>query len=139
MDAPLRWLIVEGLVPMFGAGLLYALWGVASYINDDGRRPFTFGWREALDPLGWLYVSLILALQTAERSWNLAPLVLVARVSMACAMLILIILLNAMAKRSQPVRWRAPMTLIFISIMLAAVVLALGYWTQGVAMEWRSS
>lgn len=61
----LNWLLIEGIVPLFGASLLYLLFGVAKKIVATGA--FNFAWREACDPIGWLYGTLIISVQSVIR------------------------------------------------------------------------
>jgi hypothetical protein len=129
-----RWLIVEGLIPLFGASALYLLWGVASRITDDESPPAKFSWTEAADSMGWLYVGLILAIQSALRCWNApTPQPVLGFGCVMCAIVCLILLLCAMAKRGQKPAWRPPLSMQITSVFLVIAILLAGYRAQGLA------
>jgi hypothetical protein len=130
-----KWLIVEGLIPLFGASALYLLWGVASRITDDESPPSPFSWGEAADSMGWLYVGLILAIQSALRCWKAAtPQPVLGFGCVACAIVCLVFLLCAMAKRGQKPAWKPPLPMRLISVCLVVGILLAGYRAQGVML-----
>jgi hypothetical protein len=65
MPAQVNWLLLEGLLPLAGAGVIYLLWGAFRYVAATDKAQFTYHWREAADPLGWLYGAIIIAAQSA--------------------------------------------------------------------------
>jgi len=100
-DTQLKWLIFEGALPLFGAGVLYLLWGLLIAIARGSWSP-PFAWREAVDPLGWLYGALIVVIQAAARSFAAKP----ERTLLAWACMIgvgfcFMLLLAAMSARGQ--------------------------------------
>lgn len=64
MNEPIRWLLIEGVAALFGAGGLYLLVGLCFKIAGSAAP---FAWREAFDPLGWLYGGLVIGVQSAVR------------------------------------------------------------------------
>lgn len=67
---PFQWLLTEGVLPLFGAGALYILWRLATFLSvpADKKKDFKFSLREALDPMGWLYGACILSIQLGMKS-----------------------------------------------------------------------
>ena len=39
-DEQIRWLFIEGLTPLFGAGLIYVVWGVAKWVVCIDKSTF---------------------------------------------------------------------------------------------------
>src|SRR4051812_19309499 len=62
-----QWLLLEVALPLFGASLLYVGWGAAFRVAHSKTTPFTFAWKEALDPFGWLYGVAVTAAQSARK------------------------------------------------------------------------
>lgn len=60
MPPQIAWLLLEGLLPLFGAGAIYLVWGVCTYAAATAGSEFNYRWKEAADPLGWLYGSIII-------------------------------------------------------------------------------
>lgn len=130
-DTQLRWLLLEGLVPLFGAGLIFTLWGMMKRITHDATAPFCFAWQEAIDSSGWLYGALIIAIQSAVKSWpriESAP-----GIGYGCigaGILCLLLMLAAMDQRGRNAAWRPPRSMKIASFSIAVVVLLLGYAAQ---------
>ena len=61
-----RWLLLEGVIPLFGAGILYWLYGLARMATSTSSIRFV--WSEAVDAIGWLYGGLIISVQMGIRS-----------------------------------------------------------------------
>ncbi|WP_426337096.1 hypothetical protein ACN9MY_07770 [Pseudoduganella sp. R-31] len=64
MNEPIRWLLIEGIAALFGAGGLYLLVGLCFKIAGSTNP---FAWREAFDPLGWLYGAIVIDIQSIVR------------------------------------------------------------------------
>lgn len=121
LDGPMKWLIFEGLLPIFGAGVLYSLWGLLIAI----------AWREAVDPLGWLYGALIIAIQASIRSAvGRAERSLLTWGCMIGAGFCLMLLLAAMNQRGQASGWQPRLPLKVFASLLVIGVLTLGYFAQ---------
>lgn len=125
----LTWLLVEGLLPLFGAGVLYVLWGVALYIAANPQPKLTafgFAWKEALDPLGWLYGGGILAVQSLVKTWTNGALItkiFFGLEVLAC----LVLLFAAMTQRGQNANWKPPTSLTASAAALMVAILAEGF------------
>ena len=69
MSEAFKWLLVEGMVPIFGAGVIYLAMGVCVLIVEKKKgQPFSYPWKEALDPIGWLYGGAVPSTMIAVRS-----------------------------------------------------------------------
>jgi hypothetical protein len=127
MSEQYRWLLLEGITPLFGAGFFYVLWGACRYIAAVNKAAFKYHWAEALDPLGWLYGALIVAVQTATKClsgtsihesvawWCIAG-------SVAC----LFLLLAAMNDRAASPGWKPPLVLQGLAVILVGAILFAG-------------
>jgi hypothetical protein len=130
LDGPMKWLIFEGLLPIFGAGVLYSLWGLLIAIARGSWKP-AFAWREAVDPLGWLYGALIIAIQASIRSAiGRAERSLLTWGCMIGAGFCLMLLLAAMNQRGQASGWQPRLPLKVFASLLVIGVLTLGYFAQ---------
>jgi hypothetical protein len=131
-----RWLMIEGLMPLCGAGVLYLTWGLARFVAANPKAGFTFVWKEALDPFGWLYGGGILAVQSLVRSLSRQglpasatflglPVVATALgiEGFACMML----LIAAMNERGQNAAWKPPATVTAVAAFLVVAILIEGY------------
>lgn len=130
LDAQMKWLIFEGVLPIFGAGILYSLWGLLIAIARGSWKP-VFAWREAIDPLGWLYGALIIAVQAAIKSLNAAPEG--SLVTLACMIgggFCFMLLLAAMSARGQHAGWQPRLPLKLFAGVVVIVTLACGYLAQ---------
>lgn len=121
-----RWLMIEGLLPLFGAGVLYLIWGTARYVMAT-RGSFAFAWKEALDPYGWLYGGGILAAQSLTKSyskdgWSIVSIFLGLE-GLACV----ILLLAAMTERGQKADWKPPAFATKVAAFLVIVILVEGF------------
>jgi hypothetical protein len=130
LDAQMKWLIFEGVLPIFGAGVLYSLWGLLIAIARGSWKP-AFAWREAVDPLGWLYGALIIAIQAAVRSLAVRPTG--SPVTWACmigAGFCFMLLLAAMSARGQHANWQPRLPLKLFAGVVVIGTLACGYFAQ---------
>jgi hypothetical protein len=124
-----RWLLLEGVVPLFGAGLLYWLYGLARMATSINST--RFAWSEAFDAIGWLYGAFIISIQMEVRAiaGSLdSPLLqlLTAMATLAC----MVLLLAAMAERGQDSHYRAPLKLKLFSFGLVLTILSVGTLMQ---------
>ena len=121
-----RWIFLEGLLPLAGAGVLYLIWGWARYMNAQDKSKFTFAWGEAKDPLGWLYGGGILSVQLIIKSVSgKLPLALPFLLG-ADAALCTILLLSAMTERGQNPSWKPTKSVTTAAVILVATVLVVG-------------
>ncbi len=126
-DRALRWLLIEGLLPLAGAGVLYLIWGWARYINAKNKSRFIFAWKEALDPFGWLYGGGILCVQLVIKALAKGgfpfTLAFLAVEGFVCT----ILLIAAMNERGQDPTWKPPKSLTAIAGALLIAILAQGF------------
>jgi hypothetical protein len=125
-----RWLVMEGLLPLLGAGALYVSLGVALYVAATKGVPFTFSWKEWIDPLGWLYGGAILAVQAGMTSLDSHSPFHVTFFCFAAGAMSLLFLLAAMTNRGQQAAWQPPFSLKLIAAFLVVVILYAGYKAQ---------
>jgi hypothetical protein len=129
MTDALQWLWIEGLTPLFGAGLLYLALGACMKIAGNQNK---FVWSEAADSMGWLYAAMIIAIQSAVRFLGAAkPNVAFGAGAIVAAILCCLLLIVAMLQRSAG-SWDPPARMKSLALVLAAVVLALGYAARAV-------
>lgn len=139
MDAQVKWLVFEGLLPMFGAGVLFAIWGISLAVVK-GTLSSQYAWREAIDSIGWMYGALIIAIQSALRSFSAKPEATgLAWGCIIAAAICFIMLLAAMNQRGLDNNWRPPLSLKLVATMLVIAVLVAGYASQGQASSPSSS
>lgn len=136
---PLRWLIVEGLLPLFGAGFLYCLWGCARYLTTPRTQQFQFAWHEAIDSLGWLSGILIIAVQAAIKSWAAVEGEIISFGCIAGAVVCFLVLLSAMNERGQSSTWKPPLSTKIFSFFLVVAILAAASRAQLVSASRQSA
>jgi hypothetical protein len=124
-----RWLALEALLPLFGAAVLFLIWGGVRYIVN-GAQAFTYHWRQAYDPLGWLYGGAVLAFQAGTKAYghpNAGSLPIYCYGSAAVCLLFLI---AAMSERGQSTSWSPPRLFTGVSVLLVLAILVASYNVQ---------
>jgi hypothetical protein len=122
---PFQWLLTEGALPLFGAGVLYIFLRTAMFLSvpADKKKDFKFSLREALDPMGWLYGAGILSVQLGMKSLaNGSQKTLIGAIfdeGLAC----LLLLLAAMTNRAESDTWRPPRRLQVAAGLLVVLIL----------------
>jgi len=120
----LNWLFIEGLTPVFGAGLIFLLYGFCRYIA--GAKKIL--WREAIDSSGWLYGSLVISIHSAVKCLKPDTLEIPLGITnILCAIVCGFTLIATMTERGSSPYWQAPMKLKFGSFAMAVFVIMLGY------------
>jgi hypothetical protein len=132
LDSQIKWLVIEGILPMFGAAMLFLIWGIAHSLAQ-GRRP-RYAWQEStIDSPGWLYGGLLIAIQAGLKCAASKPdqdaLVLASCIGALAA---LFLLLAAMHERARNRRWRPPFSLKFSAFIVVILILIVGYKAQGI-------
>jgi hypothetical protein len=113
---------------MFGAGIIFGLWGFGKWASVRDKSKFSYAWAECFDSMGWLYAGIIIAIQAAIRCFNATdPEEVVGYACWGGAVVCLAFLLNAMNERGQDDQWYPPISLRLLSILLAVGILAAGY------------
>jgi len=127
MPPNVSWLLLEGLLPLFGAGVIYLVWGVCRYAATMERSAFTYRWGEAGDPLGWLYGAIIIAAQTAVRDFTLLSNGgLLGWLCIAAAAFCLLLLVAAMTDRGAASSWKPTLVFQLLTIAVVGAILCLG-------------
>ena len=126
MPAQISWLLFQGLLPLTGAGLMYLLWGIFRYVTSANKAKFKYHWSGAVDPLGWLYGSVILAAQLALQSFSLRRNQLLAWGCLCVGLFSLFLLVSAMTDRGAESGWKPPVELQLFAIVLVGATLYLG-------------
>jgi len=126
MPLQFSWLLLEGLLPLAGAGVIYLLWGVFRYVAAVDKS-FKYHWSEAADPLGWLYGAVIIAAQSAMKCFSehgvhqtLAWMCVLG--GLAC----LLLLVAAMTDRAATAAWKPPISLQVFAVVLVGGILYVG-------------
>jgi hypothetical protein len=131
-----RWLLLEGLTPLFGAGAIFALWGACKWVATADKQRFGYAWEESLDAMGWLYGALVIAMQSATRFSNATtPQTFGTAYELLGGVWCLGLLLNGMDKRSQSRRWYPPNSVKVLSIVLSIAILAGGCYARGLGQR----
>lgn len=120
-------MFVEGLLPLCGAGALYLFWGLARFIAANPKTGFTFAWKEALDPFGWLYGGAILAVQLLVKILSQQGLPAVAFFLGFEGFACMILLIAAMNERGQKATWKPPAAVTGVAAFLVIAILIQGY------------
>lgn len=133
----LRWVLLEGMLPLFGAGLLYLLVGGAlMVVRGTTSVASAYAWREAIDSMGWLYGSLTIAIQAAIKCFSATPqATFIGTGCIICASGCALLLLLAMTERGQTAAWKPPLPLRIFALVLAISAIALGYGAQSVPAQ----
>lgn len=128
MPAQLTWLLLEGLLPLMGAGVLYLIWGIFRYISTMEKAQFAYHWAEAADPLGWLYGGVIIASQSAKRCFSASSEHNILGWSCVIGGVVSLLLLTAaMTDRGAVSAWKPTSLLRNSSLGLIALILIAGY------------
>jgi hypothetical protein len=128
LPAQLTWLLLEGLLPLVGAAVLYLIWGGFRYICAMEKAQFSYHWAEAADPLGWLYGGVIIASQSAKRCFS-APSEhdILGWSCVIGGVVSLLLLTAAMTDRGAASTWKPTSFLRNSSLGLTALILLAGY------------
>lgn len=130
----IKWLILEGLLPLLGAGILYVIWGCCRYVASGNKSTFKFEWLQALDPLGWLYGAVIIACQSGLKGLAIKNSGLLPLMCFAVAAICFLLLISAMTERGQASGWQPPLSLQIWSGILVIGILFAGFRVQDLAM-----
>jgi hypothetical protein len=119
------WLMFEGVVPLFGASLVYLLSGFFKKLAAPGS---TFAWKEAVDCMGWLYGALLIAIQSSARFFEAGPAHRYTGVGcIVCGLICGMQLLSAMSERGANSTWQPPVRYKLMAFAVTVIVLWLGY------------
>jgi hypothetical protein len=131
MPANVRWILLEGILPLFGASVLYLCWGVIRSVTE-GNASFKFGWREALDSFGWLYGAAVIAAQSAKKSFTIpGGSASVAWMNVFAGIVCVLALISGMTSRGEKAGWKPPKAFHLLSIALTLTILIVGFFAVG--------
>lgn len=136
-NSQLNWLVFEGLLPLFGSGLLFVGVGWCKYAVSSSVS--SFAWREAIDSMGWLYGALTIAVQSSVRCFDAGK----AEIGLGwwavfCAIVCAMLLISAMGERGHDPAWQPTSKLKWHAFALVAVVLLNGYRVQAIPKKGSS-
>ena len=126
MSSPVKWLLLEGLIPLLGAAFLYVAWGACRYVVAANKTGFQHDWKAALDPIGWLYGGAVLAAQAGAKCVGTGSPILVS-MCFGAAAVCLLILIAAMSERASDAAWQSPPSLRWSAVVLVVGILYAGY------------
>jgi hypothetical protein len=125
-----HWLIWEAALPLFGAPVLYLLFGFGKWVTTEKGKPFKWAWNQAFDPLGCLYGGAFLALH-AEMKGKDAPayaqLTNSVWVSFGSAGFCLIVLASAMFNRGDSATWKPPLSMLILTSLVIWLIVSAGF------------
>ena len=133
--AAARWLFFDGLLPLLGAGALFLLWGGIRYVTSGNKGTFNYSWKEALDPMAWLYGAAILSAQAGSTSAASGNSSILTALCVGAGIVSLLLLLSAMTYRGEDANWEPPRSLEVVAALLIAAILIAGYKAHGVALS----
>jgi hypothetical protein len=124
---PIDWLLKEGLVPLFGASVLYVVLRSCAWVMATGKKQFAFFLKEALDPMGWLYGGAVLSIQTWMRTTGHDRLRIALLLEAAvCILLLLVAMTNRAESRSKGTHYEPPSSGEWAAGLLVAAILYTG-------------
>lgn len=125
-----QWLLLEGALPLLGAGILYVLLAFSRWLVSTNKRAFSVRWRPALDSLSWLYGGVIIAVQTGFKGWGLDKAGVLPFVAFIVAGVCFLVTVAAMLERGQTPGWEPPIMMQLFAALMVAGILYAGYETQ---------
>ena len=126
MTPSYKWLLLEGVIPLLGAAVLFLVWGACRYLVAKDKSTFRHDWWAALDPVGWLYGGAVLAAQAGVRCAGTESPTLTT-FCFGAAGICLLVLIAAMSERASDTTWQPPPSLRASSIVLVIAILYAGY------------
>jgi hypothetical protein len=119
------WLAIEGIIPLFGASVVYLISGCFKKLASPGS---TFAWKESVDSMGWLYGSLIIAVQAATRLiTGGAENAALGFGCIVCAGICGLQLLSAMNERGANSNWQPPLGFKLAAFVMTLLILTAGF------------
>lgn len=122
-----RWFFLEASAPLFGANLAFLAAGAFKYVAIADKTKFSWAWREAFDPFGWLYGGAFLAVQSGVKGYNdsdtWAAHTALVLLSFAGAVGCVLLLFAALQERGSDSHWRPPRSMLTATSSLMALIL----------------
>ncbi|MEI7297060.1 hypothetical protein WCQ02_33445 [Paraburkholderia tropica] len=136
MSPPIKWLLVEALLPLFGATLIYTVLGGAKWLVTRKQKRVKWEWKEAFDSMGWLYGGAIIAVQAGlkgEDSAIYGQYTYIVWLCFAAAVICGFVLAAAMVARGEDADWRPPGIMLISTCVLMAVIVFAAFKIQSAA------
>jgi hypothetical protein len=117
----------KGVVSVFGPAVLF--WGLTWVFKMVGHDPRKDWWKEAFDPLGWLFGSMILTTECAFKAFRAEGVSSFwGWLSAVAGILALLFVSAAMVMRTiKPQNWKFPTQLLWIAGALSIGIIAFGF------------
>lgn len=122
MDPFYRWLALEALVPLFGAAVLFVIWGALRYVAMSSKDGYVYQWKQAFDPMGWLYGGAVLAFQAGTKGIGIANSGTLPYWCYGSAVICVLLLIAAMTERGHSTSWAPPKSLTLVSLVLVIFI-----------------
>ncbi|WP_150587073.1 hypothetical protein [Pandoraea communis] len=137
MSPATKWVLLEALLPLFGASLIYGFFGVARWLVTPATKRVTWAWGESFDAMGWLYGGVILAVQAGIRGYAIAdtgPHLVVVWICFIAAVACGILLSAAMMARGEDHEWKPPAVMLVSTCFLMIVIVVAAHTVQEVTL-----
>lgn len=135
MDPLYRWLALEALVPLFGAAVLFVLWGALRYVAMSTKQGYVYQWTQAFDPMGWLYGGAVIAFQAGTKGIGISRSGTLPYWCYGSAIICVLLLIAAMTERGHSASWTPPKSLTLVSLVLVVIILIASCNVQQLALE----
>jgi hypothetical protein len=127
------WLLWKGLVPLFGANVVYMMSGFYKQLASPGT---TFAWAEAIDSMGWLYGALIISVQSAVQLFSIGTHYLYHGIGcIVCAFVCGMQLLAAMGERGADRSCQPSLRFKSVAVVVVVVILVSGCFVRSIPSE----
>jgi len=131
MTEAVKWLLIEGVVPLFGAGVIYLAMGLCVLVVEKQKgKPFSYPWREAFDPIGWLYGGAVLSTMIAVRSSAVVVPATLESFAILAAAACMLLLITAFRTKAERPDWKPSTLMSWVSGILVAATLYTGFLVQ---------
>ena len=131
MTEAVKWLLIEGLVPIFGAGAIYLAMGLCVLVVEKQKgKPFNYPWREAFDPIGWLYGGAVLSMMIAVRSAAAVVPATLQVFAIGASAACMLLLITAFRTKAEKADWKPSNLMSWVSGILVAATLYTGFLVQ---------
>jgi hypothetical protein len=135
MNEPTRWFLMEGLLPLIGASVLFLAQATARFVVQTERSGFRFGFKEMLDGPAWLYGAAVLAIQQAGKAQGHNDCSALGWFCYGAAAGSALIVMAGLEERRRDDKYRPPTSVHIVAIILMTIVLGSGYRIQCLVLK----
>jgi hypothetical protein len=121
-----HWLVFEGLLPLFGAAVIFLIWGGFLLVTASDKSKVGWPWGQAADPMGWLYGVAALSMQIGLTSLSSGNSIL-AWTCRGLGIASVGLLLAAMTNRGADAGWKPRRKFQGVVVALIIAILIIGY------------